>query len=138
MDFGLAATLWTARASAVFYGIALILIARKERKSARILWTLGLTIYLIHVWCAFTYFYDWSHALAYRETARQTAELFGVNWGGGLYLNYLFTAVWLADCIWWWTDRESHRTRPGWVAVGLQAFLAFMFVNATIVVWLLK
>lgn len=32
----------------------------------------------------------------YQETAQLTAEVFGVNWGGGLYFNYVFTAVWVA------------------------------------------
>jgi hypothetical protein len=107
-------------------------------RQARVLWTIGLIVYLIHVVCAFTYFYDWSHEVAYRETARQTASLFGVDWGGGLYLNYLFTLVWSADCLWWWSDEASYRLRSRWSAVSTHAFLAFMFLNATIVVWVLK
>ncbi len=138
MDLGQIVTLWTARLSALFYLVALVQILRHMGSSARILWTIGLIIYLIHVCCAFTYFYDWSHGLAYRETARQTANLFGVNWGGGLYLNYLFTAVWSADCLWWWSNASGYRSRTTWVALSIHAFLAFMFLNATIVVWLLK
>jgi hypothetical protein len=32
----------------------------------------------------------------------------------------------------WW-DREGYRGRPRWIARGLHAFLAFMFLNATVV-----
>src|ERR1051325_8264454 len=91
---------------------------------ARFAWTLGLSAYLLHVWCAFEYFYRWSHAVAYRETARQTAELYGIRWGGGLYLNYLFTGVWLADCAVSWLKPERWRRRSNWFVI-MHAFLAF-------------
>ncbi|HYI97188.1 MAG TPA: hypothetical protein VEX68_26845 [Bryobacteraceae bacterium] len=138
MDFGQIVTLWTARVSAFVYLMALILLMRHAARRARVLWTIGLIVYLIHVWFAFTYFYDWSHETAYRETARQTASLFGVDWGGGLYLNYLFTLVWSLDCLWWWSKEASYQARNRWVKMSTHAFLAFMFLNATIVVWVLK
>ena len=56
--------------------------------AARIVTTLAFSACLLHVWCAFNYLYQWSHAIACRDTARQTAELFGIQWGDGLYLNY--------------------------------------------------
>jgi hypothetical protein len=97
--------------------------------------SVSLVLYLIHVWGAFEYFYAWSHAVAEAETVRQTGDLFGVNWRGGLYLNYLFTGVWSAYCaVWWWRAEASlpRGTKP------VQAFLLFMFVNATFVVWILR
>jgi hypothetical protein len=99
---------------------------------------LGLLAYLLHVWCAFTYFYEWSHEVAYRETARQTAELFGVHSGGGLYLNYLFTIVWLVDSIGWWLRGGQWERRSRVMRVAVYAFMAFIVVNGTIVVWLLR
>ncbi|HYP15237.1 MAG TPA: hypothetical protein VEQ63_15010 [Bryobacteraceae bacterium] len=108
------------------------------RRPARLAWTAGLGLYLIHVCFAFQYFYSWSHQVAYEQTARQTAALFGVNWGGGLYLNYAFTAIWLADCLWWWLGNSSYIRRPSAVSAGVHVFLAFMFVNATIVVWVIR
>jgi len=100
--------------------------------------TLGLSVYLVHVWCAFEYFYHWSHWAAYRETARQTVELYGVPWGGGLYLNYLFTFVWLLDIAAAWLKPDWWRTRSNWFGVAVNVFLSFMFVNATVMVWLLR
>ena len=55
------------------------------RGGARWAWTLGCVFFLVHVVCAFAYFHHWSHAEAYRETARQTAALTGWQWGGGIY-----------------------------------------------------
>jgi hypothetical protein len=138
MDLGQSATIWLGRSSAAAYVLALILMLRHSPMRARIAWTAAAAIYLLHVYGAFEYFYAWSHTLAYRETARQTAGLFGVNSGAGLYLNYAFTAVWLADCTWWWLSPESYRVRPVLVSAGVHAFLAFMFLNATVVVWVLR
>ena len=55
----------------------------------------GVAAFIGHVACAFHFHHQWSHAVAYGDTARQTAEFTGWNWGGGLYLNYLFAVVWL-------------------------------------------
>src|SRR6266700_4246784 len=38
-----------------------------------------------HVVSAFHFHHHWSHAAEYEETARRTAELFGVRSGAGLY-----------------------------------------------------
>jgi hypothetical protein len=138
MDHGQAITIWTARIAAISYMFALLSIAQGFHKSARLFWTMGLLFYLVHVGLAFTYVYNWSHVVAYRETARQTTALFGVDWGGGLYLNYVFTALWFADCAWWWTAAGSYRSRPRWIAVAIHTFMAFMFLNATIVARLLR
>ena len=82
---------------------------------------------------AFAFQHGWSHDAAFRETARRTDELFGVQSGAGLYFNYAFTAVWLADVVWLWTSGETYRTRPRWISDSIHAFMAFMFFNATVV-----
>jgi hypothetical protein len=135
VDIGQSITIWTARVSAAVYLCALVLMTRGRPQNARLAMTAAAIAYLVHVCCAFQYFYAWSHAVALRETARQTDALFGVNWGGGLYLNYLFTALWVAHCARWW--RRADGSLPeGSIAV--HTFLVFMFVNATIVVWVLR
>ncbi len=126
-------TLWTVRFAIVFYIAALSLYLRRSDRFARLTWTAGFVIYAVHVCLAFQFFHGWSHSAAYTETARQTREMFGVNWGGGLYLNYLFTFVWLADTVWWWKGLTAYRERPLWMAAAIQSFLAFMFFNATVV-----
>jgi hypothetical protein len=121
-------TVWTARVAAVLYVCSLVWMLRGRWRWARWASTAGVVAYLAHVWCAFAFSYEWSHAVAYRETARQTGELFGVAWGGGLWLNYLFTAVWVGEVVFW-------RPRIRWWA---HAFLAFMIVNGTVVVWVMR
>ncbi len=100
---------------------------------ARWLWTTAGTLLWVHVACAFHFQHHWSHAGAYAHTARQTAEFVGLEWGGGLYFNYLLLIVWTGDILWWWVGPVSHRNRPriaGWIVGGFVAFMAF---NATVV-----
>ncbi|MGH9673937.1 MAG: hypothetical protein ACRD44_12215 [Bryobacteraceae bacterium] len=117
-------TLWTIRASLIFYFPGL---------RSRLAWTAGCLLYLAHVAAAFHFHHDWSHAAAYRATARQTAQTLGVDWGGGLWFNYAFTVAWCADALWWWIAPASRARRPRWLAAALHAFLAFMWLNGAVV-----
>jgi hypothetical protein len=102
-------------------------------EAARWAWTIGCGFFLIHVASAFAYFHHWSHLDAYRETARQTADLTGWHWGGGLYFNYLFATAWLADVFWWWLAPTSFAQRsPRLSALG-QGFFFFMVLNGAVV-----
>ena len=117
-------------------GASLLLIAKNRphlHTCARWAWTLGCAFFLAHVVCAFAFFHGWSHAAAYRETARQTAELTGLRWGGGLFLNYLFAAGWLAHVLWWWFAPASFAHRSPRLTAVWQGFLFFMVFNGTIV-----
>jgi len=126
-------TLWTVRVACVLYVLALAAWLTRKGQCARLLWTFSFACYLGHVASAFAFQYHWSHHTAYEETARHTAELFKVRWGGGLYFNYLFTALWALDVIWIWWNTGNYRKRPRWINVVLHSFLAFMFFNATVV-----
>jgi len=134
---GEAFTVWSVRAATLLYVAALAfwLATRSPagQRTARLAWTAGCLFYLAHVYGAFQYFHGWSHAAAHAETARQSAELFGVAWGGGLYFNYAFTIVWVADVIWCWRGMEHYERRPRWITVVVHTFLAFMFFNGTVV-----
>ena len=83
--------------------------------------------------CAFQFYYQWSHALGQTATARRTAELVGVDWGGGLYANYAFTLVWAADVCWWWRGLALYEARPPVVNWVVQGFLGFIVFNGTVV-----
>lgn len=96
-------------------------------------WTGGCLAYLVHVAAAFHYTYDWSHGVAYRATARQTAEVFGLDWGGGLYVNYAFTIAWMADVARRWWAGERYRRLPGALATGWRLFFLFMVFNGAVV-----
>jgi hypothetical protein len=98
---------------------------------ARWIYTLGCALFFLHVACAFSFFHHWSHDDAYRETARQTAELTGWPWGGGLYINYVFAAAWLAVVLCLWLAPGSFRTSR-WIAAW-HAFVAFMMLNGAVI-----
>lgn len=136
MSSGELLTRWTVRLALAAYALTLGLrvIAPPRRTVARGLWTLGCLLFLAHVACAFQFFHGWSHAHAYAETARQTREMTGWDWGGGLYLNYLFALAWAADAgYWWWGGVDAYDRRPRAMAFVLHAFLAFMAFNGAVV-----
>jgi hypothetical protein len=127
-------TLWAIRTSFGAYAFALAMLLAGQRSSlARSLWTAGYVAYLIHLTCAFGFYHHWSHAAAYAHTARRTAELLGFVWGGGIYFNYIFTAVWLVDVAWWWVNPSSYGSRAPIIVRAIHGFLGFMFFQATAV-----
>lgn len=106
---------------------------RRQMERSRRLWIAGSLILVAHVVCAFHFIHHWSHDHAFAATARQTASATGVATGAGLYLNYAFTLIWLADAAWWWWSRLGYENRArsiGWLVHG---FMAFMWFNATVV-----
>lgn len=99
----------------------------------RTLWSLACLLTWAHVLLAFHTHHHWSHAEAYEHTATETARKVGLNWGGGIWFNYLFLALWSVDAIWWWCRPESYQARAGWISIALHAYLAFIAFNATVV-----
>ncbi len=93
----------------------------------------GVALLVAHIAFAFHLRYGWSHEAAVRETARQTAETFGLDWGGGVYVNYLFALVWAVDA-WSWHARPgraaSRSTALRWA---LRAFYLTMVFNGAVV-----
>lgn len=102
--------------------------------AARVVWTVACVSLIAHLISAFQFYHGWSHAAAYCDTARQTEELFGLNWGGGLFINYALLIAWIVDLAWWWrSGLNSYRKRP-WLLVALwHGFLIFIIFNATVV-----
>ena len=128
------ATIWVALCSCTL-SAASGWVARKLpqwQSVARCAWTAGCAAYLAHVISAFNYYHDWSHTAAYRETARRTAEIFGLNWGGGLFVNYAFTIAWITDVIWWWKP-ESYQRRPRFLVRAWHGLFLLMMFSATVV-----
>src|SRR5262245_38288781 len=128
-------TIWLALI-AYAIGAGLLLFVRSQPgyvRHARWAWTMGCLFFIAHVVCAFGYYHGWSHTAAYVETARQTEELTGFRWGGGLYLNYLFGAIWLLDVVMWWRRADSPKSRPRWLTRLWQGFFLFMVFNGAVV-----
>jgi hypothetical protein len=128
-------TIWLALGGAAL-GVGLQFAARthpQQQTRARWAWTIGGLSMLAHVACAYHFYHGWSQVSAYQETARQTAEVFNLNWGGGIYVNYVFVAFWLLDVLWWWRGVDAYNQRPrAWVWVW-QSFFLFIVFNATVV-----
>jgi hypothetical protein len=103
------------------------------RRLARGLWTAGCLLLWVHVACAFHFYHHWSLTVAVAQTARETAEVVGLNWGGGVWLNFLLMLLWAGDVIWWWLAPASHSRRPHAVEWVWQGFFAFIAFNATVV-----
>jgi hypothetical protein len=106
---------------------------RGRDAAARALWTAGALLLGLHTLAAFHFVHAWSHEAAAIETARQTDDLVGFRTSAGLFVNYAFLAVWMADAGWWWIAPVSYRTRPRATRVAMLVIFLFMFVNGAIV-----
>lgn len=121
---------WTVRASVACYCCCLWLhVGRPSRGSHRwyaIFWAASWALCLVHVLFAYHFEHHWSQAAALRHTAELTDKVVGVYWSGGLYINYLFLAVWAGDVL-----KCCRRQEPS--GIGMQLVTAFMMFNATVV-----
>lgn len=102
-------------------------------RAARWASTLGLFLLVGHTALAFQIRYAWSHALAARETARQTEALVGWSFGAEVFVNYLFLLVWSVDVAWWWLSAETYRQRPPALTRFIRGFFLLMFANGAVV-----
>jgi hypothetical protein len=101
--------------------------------AARVLWSAGALLITVHAIAVFHFIHGWSHNAALAHTARQTALLAGLDWSWGLYVNYAFIALWLADCAWTWWDPSGYRRRSTAARDVLLVIFLFMFVNGAVV-----
>lgn len=103
-------------------------------KWTRTAWTIGCAALLAHLASAFHFYHAWSHTSAYIETARQTNEVFGLNWGGGVFVNYAVALLWSCDVAWWWLAGVSaYRRRARLLTLIWHGFLVFIIFNGTVV-----
>ena len=109
-------------------------LSRQSRPPDWAWWTfsIGLVLALVHTVLAFEQVHHWVHADAVAATARQTAAMFGVAVGWGVYVNYVFYAVWLADAVWWRRSPDLSR-RPAVVSWSLRGFYLLIILNAAVI-----
>src|SRR5262245_34922645 len=129
-------TVWVA-ILAYTIGTGLFCFAQKESgwlAAARVAWTTACLALGAHFICAFHFYHGWSQEAAYLDTARQTREVIGVNWGGGIFINYAVLSGWIFDVGWWWLKGiDSYRRRSRLLVLFWHAFLIFIIFNATVV-----
>ena len=106
----------------------------RKLPGALAIWVTGWFAFVVHVISAFATSYRWSHGVALAETARQTRDLTGFDSGIGLWMNYLFGAIWVVDAVRWAATGEAVATgRWKWPHRSMHLFLAFMVFNGTVV-----
>lgn len=127
-------TIWISIAAYVIGTVAFAARGKPADSLTRVAWTIACAALGVHYLSAFEFFHHWSHQSAYLETARQTEEVFGINWGGGLFINYGMLALWTLDVGWWWlAGLDSYRNRPRSLVFAWHALLIFIIFNATVV-----
>jgi len=134
MDAGQQFTLWTVRAAVLLWSVGLSLrAAGRGEPLARWAWVIGCAALVIHIAGAFAFFHGgrWDHA--YDATARQTEAVFGLNWGGGLYVNFVFAGVWMFDAVWRIARPNSYSSRSLGCEAAIQGFLWFIVFNGAVV-----
>ena len=135
-EFLTRATIWVA---IVVYAIGSVVFALARGRSrwdsvTRVLWTIAVLSLVGHFISAYQFYHHWSHNSAYLDTARQTDEVIGLNWGGGLFINYAFLTIWTIDVSWWWLrGLASYRKRLWPVVAAWHGFLIFILFNAMVV-----
>ena len=135
-EFLTRSTIWI---SILSYAAGCVVFAMASRQTrldrwVRVAWTIGCAALILHFISAFQFFHSWSHESAYVDTARQTAAVFRINWGGGLFINYAVASLWFADVAWFWlAGVNSYRRRPWLITLVWHSFLIFIIFNATVV-----
>jgi hypothetical protein len=89
----------------------------------------GVLLLVAHIVMAMGARHGWSHDAAVRQTAAQTADVYGLAWGGGVYVNYIFAGIWAWDA---WRRHRSIELARGWLWV-LRAFYFMIIFNAAVV-----
>jgi hypothetical protein len=100
---------------------------RPAAELARLVWTWGCLLCLFHLAVAFHVGHGWSHRAAFRHVEEAS------GFGPGLFVNYLFAAVWVADAAWAWVAFDHYLKRPVWVKWTVVGFMGFVVVNAAVV-----
>lgn len=103
------------------------------KKKISVLWATGAVLSLIHAWCAFAYFHESSHVVAFESTANKVEALFGFRFGYGIYFNYLFNLIWIVDAAWWITMPKTYQARNSTFDWTIDGFLLFIAINGAVV-----
>lgn len=93
----------------------------------------GVVLSAIHVTLAMSIAHGWSHDSAVAATAAQTKAVYGLDWGGGVFANYAFVAVWAFDA-WRWRARAARSPDgPDALTWPIRVFFFVMIVNGAVI-----
>jgi hypothetical protein len=105
----------------------------QRHDAARAAFLAGLGALVLHSLIAFHVRYDWSHAAALADAARQIEAVTGRASSDGFVANYAFLGWWAVEGLAWWLWPERYRSRPAPLAWASRLWFGFMFVNGSIV-----
>jgi len=94
---------------------------------------IGAAIAVAHVVIAMGARHGWSHDAAVAATARQTSAVYGLDWGGGVFVNYAFVVLWIVELWKWRRAPERSVSLPDALTWLARAFFFVVIVNAGIV-----
>ena len=92
----------------------------------------GALLCAIHIGIAMQSAHAWSHEAAIAATARQTMAVYGVDWGGGVFVNYAFVAVWLFEA-WRWRRRPAEARDARVITWMTRIFFFVMILNGAVI-----
>ena len=130
------ASVWAIRFALILMVGVLILEAFGKSKIDRSLatsWFIGAVLSLCHSAGALATFHQGSQSLAFQATEEQTKELLGIQIGAGLFVNYAFVLVWIADACIRLFIPARYCQFPAAYALSVQSFLVFIAINGAIV-----
>lgn len=101
--------------------------SNRKDSAIRWLWTTSFLLFVVHVLSSFHFVHHWSHQQAYLATATETRKLMGVEFGAGVYFNYLFLLGWAIHV--WFTWRPQLQENA-WVRLLLRLIFVYMLFIA--------
>lgn len=128
---------WSIRISLVFF--AAVLLARlwlgphSGKRVLAIFWTIGFLLFLVHVLTAYHFHYNWNHSVAVTETAQQTKEQIGIEFGSGIYFNFVFLICCGVEVIWSWCPNRHCTGVVRWLRSFGFATMLFIAFNGTVI-----
>ncbi len=81
-----------------FTGAMLRTVAGRSGPSGRWyprIWFVGAALLVVHITASYGWVHRWSHSAALRATADQSEQVTGIRAPWGVYVNFLFSALWL-------------------------------------------
>lgn len=100
---------------------------QRAKPAVRRTWAIACALLWVHIAIAFHLGHGWSHRAAWDHTRAVG------GYGEGVFVNYTFALVWLADAVWALAAPNSYRTRSRWLHGAIHGFLAFVVFNAAVV-----
>ena len=96
-------------------------------------YAIGAVILIAHMVIAMGVAHNWSHQSSVDATARQTYAVYGLNWGGGVFMNYVFAALWLIEAIRWQIRSATPTPRRAAIVWSIRIFYLVMILNAAVI-----